>query len=34
VINQTYEDWGMIIIDSCFTDSSKDIARKLESKNN
>ena len=33
-INQTYENWEMIIIDSCFTDSSKYIVRKLESKEN
>ena len=34
VINQTYENWEMIIVDDCSTDSSRDIVRKFESKDN
>ncbi|WP_416687593.1 glycosyltransferase [Candidatus Pseudothioglobus sp. Uisw_041] len=34
VINQTYENWEMIIVDDCSSDSSRDIVRKFERKDN
>jgi teichuronic acid biosynthesis glycosyltransferase TuaG len=32
VINQTYKNWEMIIVDDCSTDSSRDIVKEFENK--
>jgi glycosyltransferase involved in cell wall biosynthesis len=34
VINQTYKNWEMIIVDDCSSDSSRDIVRRLKGKDN